>query len=260
MSIKIFVSDLDGTFLNRQNQVAPYSVRIIKAALAQGYQFMIATGRSWHSARALLAAVDIDCDFILLNGAEWRKSTGEVLKRQFIGRAELVQILQLLDNAQIEYEINSTLGDFVGPHSIFNNPNILEKASDFLTLSAEALKVYTYTFDPEKLAKMKAQITAIPTITLTSSGSWNLEITSRAVDKAQMLEQVLASYGYSKSECLLFGDGANDLTMFQTFPHTCAMANAIPAVKALAEFTTTTNEDCGVAKLISACLENKLVI
>ena len=43
---KLYVTDLDGTLLNQNASISPYSEQVIKKIIKQGIHFTIATGRS----------------------------------------------------------------------------------------------------------------------------------------------------------------------------------------------------------------------
>ena len=84
------------------------------------------------------------------------------------------------------------------------------------------LKFKRYLFfseEQDKLKNIKEFLKKRHDITITSSAAWNIEITDRQVNKGTMLEQVAEYYGYSKEEVLVFGDGKNDILMFEKFPH-----------------------------------------
>lgn len=49
---------------------------------------------------------------------------------------------------------------------------------------------------------------------------------------------------------MVFGDGENDETMFREFPHSCAVENAAPVIRSLAEKVIESNQNNGVAKEI----------
>lgn len=255
MSIEVFVSDLDGTLLNGERKVAPYSAEIINKALLCGYKFAVATGRSWYSASPLLKEAGIDCDFILLNGAEYRKSDGTPVEQHFLRSEDATALLNLLDECKMDYEINGSQGDYVGARSYFPNPNILNRACDFLHLQARVLKIFAYSFEPEKLENFRKRLSPFKEVTLTSSSPWNVEITAKNITKATMLSKFLAINGLTPEQCLIFGDGDNDTELFKTFPHTCAMGNALPAIKALAEQVVATNEEYGVAETVKSYLQ-----
>ena len=43
---KLYITDLDGTLLNQNASISPYSEQVIKKIIKQGIHFTIATGRS----------------------------------------------------------------------------------------------------------------------------------------------------------------------------------------------------------------------
>jgi len=51
-------------------------------------------------------------------------------------------------------------------------------------------------------------------------------------------------------EVLAFGDGENDIDMFQTAGFSVAMGNAMPAATAAAGYTTAGNDEGGVGEFI----------
>ena len=45
MNYKFAAADMDGTLLNDENEITPYTVEIIRRAVSQGLIFSICTGR-----------------------------------------------------------------------------------------------------------------------------------------------------------------------------------------------------------------------
>lgn len=93
-------------------------------------------------------------------------------------------------------------------------------------------------------------------ITVTSSATWNIEITDRQANKGAMLEQIAEYYGWSKEEVLVFGDGNNDISMFEKFPHSRAMGNAVESLKKIAEKVIESNKDDAVAQEVCRLLQH----
>ena len=70
-----------------------------------------------------------------------------------------------------------------------------------------------------------------------------------------MLKRAAQFYDIPYEEVMVFGDGENDKRMFREFAHSCAVKNAVPAVRKLAEKIIESNEENGVAKEINRILE-----
>jgi HAD superfamily hydrolase (TIGR01484 family) len=79
--------------------------------------------------------------------------------------------------------------------------------------------------------------------------SWLTFHDSRAT-KAQAIRTVLADYGLSEAELVVFGDGSNDVDMFLTADRAIAVANATEELKSCATQTIGVNSEDSVAKFI----------
>ena len=110
-------------------------------------------------------------------------------------------------------------------------------------------KIFIFSEEQDKLKNIKEFLKKRHDITITSS-------TDRQVNKGTMLEQVAEYYGYSKEEVLVFGDGKNDILMFEKFPHSRAMGNAVESLKKIAEKVIESNKDDAVAQEVCRLLQH----
>ena len=69
MSIKLVVTDLDGTLLTSDKKVSPRAMRAIEAMRERGVHFTIATGRNTASAAGIIRQLRIQAPVIVGNGA-----------------------------------------------------------------------------------------------------------------------------------------------------------------------------------------------
>ena len=77
---KLYVTDLDGTLLNRQDRISPFSVRVINELVDKGLLFTYATARSLVSASKVTEGLSTEIPVIAYNGAFIiQPSTGEIL-------------------------------------------------------------------------------------------------------------------------------------------------------------------------------------
>ena len=65
----LFVSDLDGTLLNDQAELSPYSRDLLTSMLAEGLLFTVASARSVSSIRSMLKGLPLQLPVIEFNGA-----------------------------------------------------------------------------------------------------------------------------------------------------------------------------------------------
>jgi peptidyl-prolyl cis-trans isomerase B (cyclophilin B) len=71
-----------------------------------------------------------------------------------------------------------------------------------------------------------------------------------AASKAQGIKDVCQYYDVDVSECMAFGDGMNDLEMFDLVGYAVAMGDAQPALIERADFVTGTIEEYGIQAVL----------
>jgi Cof subfamily protein (haloacid dehalogenase superfamily) len=81
-----------------------------------------------------------------------------------------------------------------------------------------------------------------------------LEIIPFGASKGEGVRILLEHYGIDSQESLAFGDGENDIEMFQTVGYGVAVDNARPELKKHAKLVTLSNQEDGVAVTIEALL------
>jgi hydroxymethylpyrimidine pyrophosphatase-like HAD family hydrolase len=105
--------------------------------------------------------------------------------------------------------------------------------------------------EPETFwAEVESHVGHLVTTTWSSVGAL-VEMSAVGVSKASTLELVCADRGIEASEVVAFGDMPNDLPMLAWAGRSFAMANAHPSVRELAGRVAPSNEDDGVAAVLS---------
>ena len=82
------------------------------------------------------------------------------------------------------------------------------------------------------------------------SAPFFIELVPKGIDKAQSLIRLLNHINLTPKDMIAFGDGYNDLSMLKLAGMGVAMANAVPEVRAEADYITLSNEEDGVAAAI----------
>lgn len=246
--IKAFVSDLDGTLLNPDHVISKESAQAIRTVQRSGSRWIVATGRTWNTAHRLLKNADICCDFILLNGAEYRDAYGKLHIYNCLERDAVDMIIKILKQNQIDYEVNTNVGDFSTNLDVCNTARPMTQLTTMDAAGIEVRKIFAFSDDIMKVTRLKDKLQIQNRVTIVSSHETNIEFTAPEAQKGLMLEKVLALYDIKRTEVMIFGDGENDRSMFERFPHTRAMANACEQIKSKAEKVILSNAEDGVAK------------
>lgn len=277
--MKCIVSDLDGTLLSMNKNISDENMKAIRLAQAKGIEFMIATGREYSSAKAIMDTYGIEADTVLMNGAQHRDHEGNIRKNIALPHSAWHAIYGLLNKHNVGAILNYATQSFAisGDMDLQERlakrfQHLPEKENKILTellsegywqtlielhslhdlkaVGEEILKIEAFGFEGNAFENLLQDLTQIPQLSIIPYGSHSMEITFESAQKGIMLERVLADKGYHPDEVMVLGDGLNDVSMFERFHYSIAMENAIQQVKDSANYVTRKNEEHGVAHAI----------
>lgn len=139
----------------------------------------------------------------------------------------------------IDYETNLTL----------QPPTIIEK-SVYLKPKTPIFKIMLITFDSNEMIKLNQELKSlkIDDITIQQSGNFYLEITHNNAKKSAGIEYILNNEDISYKDTACFGDGHNDLPMFECVGTSIAMGNSSDDIKNKATYITLSNDQDGVGQ------------
>lgn len=265
----LFVSDLDGTLLNRQDALSPFTIQTLERLMAEGLLFTFATARSWHSAHVVTKGLSPTLPWIVHNGAAFSDGrTGARTEEVFFSHAQREEILGHCARLGLWPLTYGVLG---GEEKVFylDNPPWHEGMAHYIHSrpgdkrltpvdSPEALlqgETYYFTFihDQAALEPLWKQVKELSWMNLTFQQDlyrkeyW-LEITSEQATKAQAALRLKERLGCDR--LVAFGDAMNDLPLFAVADESCAVANAQEPVLAAASRVIGSNEEDGVAKYL----------
>ena len=93
----LYVTDLDGTLLNSNDQISQYSIQTINGLVAKGMQFTYATARSLVSASVVAKGLSTTIPVIAYNGALIiHPDTGEVISSLSFSEEEACYVRDVL--------------------------------------------------------------------------------------------------------------------------------------------------------------------
>lgn len=285
--IKVIASDMDGTLLDENHQMAPQTAEAIKRACGRGIRFIVATGRNYIQAMDQLAGLDITCDYILASGAEVRDFRRQLVSRitmdmdlceeifrelhkwpvsvifstdsfdYRIGTPEKIRESMLLQ-AQL-FHLNMAPEEIVRTplyQRIINKTKIISSMEELKRAEIPVYKIFLFSDDFAMLKELNKILSGDSRIAVAASFESNLEITDVRAQKGPVLKAYIESLGYTMDEVMVLGDSMNDYSMLSMdFGATIAMGNAMPEIKKIAKYVTKTNEEAGVAYVIDRLLE-----
>lgn len=205
----LYVSDLDGTLLNSQQQTSTYTNQTINKLVDQGMLFSYATARSYYSAKPATKGLSAKIPLILYNGA-------------FIIDNQSQEIL--VSNFFLKEEVND-LAHYFNQKDFY--PIVyafINEQEKFSYIPSKSTKQQLESFYHD--LKDRYQCLFSKDI---YSQDWWLEILPKKATKAHAILQLK---DYLKCEkVVVFGDGLNDLSMFEIADESYAVENACKELK-----------------------------
>lgn len=258
----LYVSDLDGTLLRSDERTSEYTNRVINGLTEQGMIFSYATARSLVTAKKVTAGLTAKIPLIVYNGAfivdnvteeilaaeYFDGAAGNLLDELFesgiypivyahVGKAEKFSFIpERCTRGMISF-LNSRRGDV--RTNIVSAPEEL-KAGDIFYI--------TCIDTPGKLRPLYERYRntyhCVYQKDIYTGEQW-LEIMPKAASKANAVARLKELSGCGR--VIAFGDGKNDIDMFEAADECYAVKNAHEELKQKATAVIGSNDEDGVA-------------
>ncbi|MDX6183679.1 Cof-type HAD-IIB family hydrolase [Flavobacterium sp. Fl-77] len=266
-TIKVVVTDLDGTLLNPQHRISDYTKSIFEELHQQNYLIIVATGRHHLDAMAIIDALGVPVYLVSSNGARIHSPEKQELF-SFNLKSEVVK-------AALSVEIDPEITVVLFKESVWQTNKLSEKLNafqadlkylpelvDYQTLEDfESIKIFFAHDNHEKLVVLKDAIlqSGVDELHHAFSLPTCLEFMDKSVDKAVAIQRVLEKEGLSMQHAISFGDGFNDVQMLSATGKSLIMGNAPLVLKETLPHLEVikTNAEDGVAKYIASKILNK---
>lgn len=259
----LYVSDLDGTLLRSNERTSEYTNDVINRLVEKGMIFSYATARSLVTAKKVTKGLYARIPLIVYNGGFIMDNvTEEILAASYFDRSIQNVLDDLFDNGiyPIVYSYINGAEKFsiIPEKGTRGTISFLEsRRNDIRThvvSTAEELKAgdvfyITCIDEPEKLKpfyeKYKDIYHCVYQRDIYSKEQW-LEIMPRAASKANAVTRLKNMLGCDR--VIVFGDGKNDIDMFEAADECYAVKNAHEELKKRATGVIGSNDEDSVAK------------
>ena len=267
MGKTLYVTDLDGTLLNRQDRINPESISIINDLVKKGMLFTYATARSLVSASVVTEGLSADFPVIIYNGVFIiHPSAGEILSATNFTAEERQKVIEVLDKYGISPLVYSYVDGIERVSWITSRENdgikryiSNRKKTDprFRPISTKEelyqgeMFYYTCIGEREKLQPVYDVLSQDARFRCTLQQElyrpeyW-CEIMPAKATKAEAIRQLKKLWNCDR--VISFGDAINDIPMFEISDECYAVENAVDELKAIATGIIGSNESDGVAK------------
>ncbi len=254
---------MDGTLLNSNHEVSDRFFELFAELKKQKIIFVAASGRQYNSIIDKLSSIQNDIIVIAENGGFVMHREEELLSTP-LDRSSRNSVLKTIGNLKnIHPVLCGKKNAFITEHSdgfidlLRQYYTSFEIVNDLTQVDSEILKVavyhsesseaYIYPFVKHLENEFKVKV---------SGENW-VDISCLNAHKGYALQKVQERYGITSKETLVFGDYNNDLEMLAMADFSFAMDNAHQNVLKAAKYTTTSNDNFGVERILKKLLEDK---
>lgn len=263
--IRLIATDLDGTLLDRDGFIRPYTRRTLKECMDRGITVMLVSGRCHNTARMPAVQARLDLVIASSNGARIDKTAyGPTIYERLMNREECAAAYAVLKDCpgKIHSYIRGVNFAREGDRSTgekrirfdgLPDDPVQWVYNDIARMEAEGLdnvhKFEIYDDRPELLAEYGRRLTEIG-MAVTSSNPEDIEIQPMDSTKGMAVRKMAELLGITKDQIICFGDNTNDESMLREAGIGVAMSNAVPELRAVADYIAPPNCFEGEARTI----------
>lgn len=261
--IKLIAIDLDGTLLNSNHEMTERTEKALKAAMANGVKVIIATGKTFLSSREIIKRLGTNTPGIYNQGTVTFNSDGTIHSQQVIDKALARLVITFAEErdyvlgvysgtrilvrkmtqrmAELTTHFHEPMPEAVGPLQNILDTTPVNKIIAFYPGDARKVQALRWQLSMQIGSGARLMSAGIPD---------ELEILPTNASKGTALKVLLKEMGIPASQAMAIGDGENDIEMLELAGLGVAMGNANDHIKSVANVTTKTNDEDGVAEAV----------
>ena len=268
----LYVTDLDGTFLNSSSRVSSVSAAIVSRLSRQGALITVATARTPATVEPLLEHTVTSLPAIVMTGATlWDRETKTYADSHFIDAATVAEIGRKAEKWGITPFVYTLPHDDImqvyhhGPLSPHDEKFVAERADlKFKHFNLDASREECFTRRRTILFFAMGSVESInaladdlrATVPCSVSNYVDIfkhdvgiiEIFAPGISKAAAVRKLADDCGAER--VVVFGDNLNDLSMMAVADLSVAVGNAFPQVKEAADIVIGRNDEDAVARFM----------
>lgn len=271
--IKLVALDLDGTLFDNSSRISKRNLTAIRSITDKGIHVVISTGRPFEGIPFdQIKGTGINYAITANGSGIYEISTGKCLYENAMDEELVTPILNFLLTRDIHMDAFiggkgytpiqcvETAQKLTVPSSIKNyiitTRTRLDNILQFIHENQLKVQKMTLNFYPAADGTLidretvRKFLVSNPSITTVCGGYNNLEFTRADANKGVGLRKLAELLGVNPDATMAIGDTENDLAIIEAAGIGVAMGNATDAVKARADYVTTTNTKDGVAAAI----------
>ncbi|MET3644395.1 Cof-type HAD-IIB family hydrolase [Streptococcus gallinaceus] len=269
--IKLLALDMDGTLLDDQKRLSQENIQAIHKAVDAGVKLVLCTGRMLPGVKPYFDQLNLDAEneYVIVNNGcsthqtkdwslvDWAELSPDDIA-YLAGFAKDSQLQLTLFDEEHYFVLDEEANDYVKADTevVFLEPITLplDQAIQFPGHLFQGMYVGSQAACDEFQERHQEELTQ--RFNGVRSQKTIYEVLPLGVSKASALKKLAKLLNIDPSEIMAMGDANNDIEMLEFAGLSIAMGNADDHIKALADATTASNNDNGVAQAIHQYILN----
>ncbi len=264
--IKLVITDMDGTFLNSKGEFdREYFHKVRSLMESKGVHFAACTGKQCERVEEIFGD-DKQGIWILGDSATRIKHNGEFIYQSLIPNQiglEVIEELEAIKENQTIIActeqcaiIKKGRGDSERNIVRCSYAKMLE-VDDLSEITDDFVKITVLDVEKECFETVKKIRQFEDRVYMVASEAAWIDITNHSVHKGTTVKKLQSILDVTADETMAFGDGYNDLELFEQATYSFAVRNAFDEVKLKASFGAPSNDENGVLFTVEKILTLK---
>ena len=267
--MELIVFDLDGTLLDERGKISTFTAGTLASLAERGIAYTVATGRSLHASRDILSSHGFRLPHVLKNGVMiWDPQTDNTRWQNCLTLDEIEHVMtEMLKqkvspfvstiepgnrhgiyHPPIQHSIEKGLADYYAKSDGLHVLPLSDLPAEADIVSISAIGASASIRHVENVIAPEPHLLAYAAPAL-EGGDWRwIDIHHVEATKGGAVLSLKEELGASRVVC--FGDGTNDISMFETADESYAPENAEAEVKAAATAVIGHHDEDGIAAFL----------
>lgn len=250
MKYKALFLDVDGTTVIHgfDSLPSPRVTEAINKCKKVGVSVCLATSRPLYAVQSIIGHLDLTGYCVISSGTQiFDPQKRKIVREKLFPKKAMKTVFAVANYHHADMKV------FDGEKEV---------TYDGIHIPKKVMGMYFPQLTLETYQQIYKKLEGIPDISLHRMQAWDekfecLDITSKEASKLHGIAEVAELLGIQTHEMIGVGDGYNDFPLLLACGLKIAMGNAVPELKAIADFIAPSVEDDGVATVIEKFILNK---
>jgi Cof subfamily protein (haloacid dehalogenase superfamily) len=261
-SIELVAVDIDGTLLNNEYLMSERNEKVLKEAIDQGIKIILATGKTYASAKLIIERLELKTPGIYNQGLTVYKSDGTLDYQKILDPEIARQVITFAEDrgfSMVAYSGNRLLARTINPdteqfHSKYHEPmpDVVGPLQNILGEIPINKILAVKTGEPKKITALRWQLDKQLNgkIQMTQALPHMLEVLPPGNSKGAALKTLLKQMNVDAKHVMAIGNAENDIGMLELAGVSVVVGNATQMLKDVADHVVADNDKDGVAEAI----------